>query len=74
MLVPPLSGQREDLDTDTSDLGPLNESLRIVHGEIDLLREYLTRHLADVVTGQADVRAAVGLTEQEEHDEAVPDE
>lgn len=67
---PPLSEQEEILDT-------LDESLshvaRVIHGytsEIELIHEYRTRLIADVVTGKLDVReAAARLPDEVEEPE-----
>jgi type I restriction enzyme S subunit len=44
------------------------------HREIDLLREYRTRLIADVVTGKLDVREAAARLPDETEDPKVPDE
>jgi type I restriction enzyme S subunit len=69
ILLPPMEEQKrivEKIDTDSS---PLNSAISRSESEIELLREYRTRLVAEVVTGKLDVRdAAARLTE-----EAVPD-
>ena len=37
---------------------PLNDTISRVAREMELLREYRTRHIADIVTGKLDVRQA----------------
>jgi len=46
-------------------IGLDKENVRLTH-EIDLLREYRTRLVADVVTGKLDVRAAAAALPQDE--------
>lgn len=59
--LPPRDEQSQIMnELDTSLSGIQNTSDR-VQREIDLLREYHTRLVADVVTGQLDVRAAASL-------------
>jgi type I restriction enzyme S subunit len=47
----------ESLD---SRLAELNRATEKTYHEIDLIREYRTRLISDVVTGQLDVREATG--------------
>ncbi|MDB5348397.1 MAG: restriction endonuclease subunit [Schlesneria sp.] len=44
------------LDAIEAELAPLNAATQRAQGEIDLIREYRTRLIADVVTGKLDVR------------------
>ena len=56
ILYPSLEEQRvvvEKLDADTVQI---NETITIAQHQIDLIREYRTRLIADVVTGKVDVR------------------
>ena len=58
VCVPPFSEQAaivEHLDKATADI---DTAIANTRREIDLLREYRTRLIADVVTGQVDVREA----------------
>ena len=58
IAIPPLPEQAaivEHLDKATADI---DTAIANTRREIDLLREYRTRLIADVVTGKADVRAA----------------
>lgn len=58
--------ERETIGIDTA--------ISRLHREIDLLREYRTRLVADVVTGQLDVRAAAAaLPQDDEPDEGADD-
>ena len=65
IAIPPLPEQAaivEHLDKATADI---DTAIANTRREIDLLREYRTRLIADVVTGKADVReAAAGLGEE----------
>ena len=69
VLLPPTAEQKSlltSLDTETL---PMNTAISRLEREIELLREYRTRLVADVVTGKLDVReAALRLP-----DEAPPD-
>ena len=58
IAIPPFPEQAaivEHLDKATADI---DTAIANTGREIDLLREYRTRLIADVVTGKADVRAA----------------
>ena len=48
----------------------LNHSSLVIEKQIDLMREYRTRLIADVVTGRIDVRAAAAANLPAEPDEA----
>jgi type I restriction enzyme S subunit len=54
--VPPIEEQRIILDRVKVDCQPLDEAIERTRREIELLREYRDRLIADVVTGQIDVR------------------
>lgn len=56
--VPPVSEQHKIVAQLESNLADLNQAIDRVRNEIDLIREYRTRLIADVVTGKIDVRAA----------------
>jgi len=53
---PSLEEQQDIVNRLKSELTPLNRKLKIVNREIDLIREYRTRLIADVVIGKLDVR------------------
>ncbi len=62
----------ESLD---SRLTELNRATEETYHEIDLIREYRTRLISDVVTGQFDVREAAGnLAAEAEQPEATADD
>lgn len=56
IVVPSVRDQARLLDELTTTQAPLNDSIRREHDEIALLQEFRTRLVADVVTGQVDVR------------------
>ena len=63
--IPPLDEQRDILAWLGSDTAELNATIKVAKCEIDLLREYRTRLIADVVTGKLDVRAAAASLSDE---------
>ena len=54
--VPPLDEQQAICRWITDECQPLDEAIQRARDEIDLIREYRDRLIADVVTGQVDVR------------------
>ncbi len=65
--VPPRNEQEQILEFVKSATKPMSEAISRLEREVELLREYRTRLVADMVTGKLDVReAAAGLPE--EHD------
>jgi len=65
VLLPSVDQQREILLALSEETVPLNTAISRLEREIELLREYRTRLVADVVTGKLDVReAAARLPEQ----------
>ncbi len=71
ILVPPLQEQRAIVDYLADATGPFEIAAQQAEREIDLLREYRTRLIADVVTGKLDVREAAARL-PDEVDEAEP--
>lgn len=64
-LIPPLAEQKEIVKWIREQTAGLNAAIIRFEREIDLLREYRTRLIADVVTGKLDVReAAAKLTDE----------
>ncbi|MGH8354976.1 MAG: restriction endonuclease subunit S, partial [Pseudomonas sp.] len=57
--VPPIDEQQAILDRLKVDNKPLDDAIDRTQSEIDLIREYRDRLIADVVTGQVDVRGWV---------------
>jgi type I restriction enzyme S subunit len=71
LVFPPVDEQQALLDYIDSECKPMDAAALRARTEIDLLREYRTRLIADVVTGKVDVReAAAGLSEDLEEPEA----
>lgn len=67
--VPPVEEQYRIIAQLDFDLLEVNNTISQLEREIELLREYRTRLIADVVTGKIDVRAAVDNI----HEEILPD-
>ena len=65
--VPPVPEQEKIVEQLDSDLTTLNSALARAEREIELLREYRARLVADVVTGKLDVRAAAAKLPPAEH-------
>jgi type I restriction enzyme S subunit len=71
VLLPSVREQQQILTVIEEDLSPLNTAISRLEREIDLLREYRTRLVADVVTGKLDVReAAAALPDEAPLDDA----
>jgi type I restriction enzyme, S subunit len=69
ILLPPMDEQQRIVECIDADSAPVNAAISRLEREIELLREYHTRLVADVVTGKFDVReTAAHLPE-----EAVPE-
>ncbi len=56
--VPPRDEQRKIVERVSTESRPLDDAIGRLRRELDLLREYRTRLVADVVTGKLDVRQA----------------
>jgi type I restriction enzyme, S subunit len=66
IALPPYGEQVSIVETIEADTGDLSAAQHRARREVDLLREYRTRLIADVVTGKVDVReAAMRLPELE---------
>jgi type I restriction enzyme, S subunit len=73
-LVPSIEEQREILDHLSNEMSALDMAAYRVTSGISLLREYLTRLIADVVTGKLDVReAAARLPDEPEEPDVLED-
>ncbi len=57
ILLPAVDEQRKIVEKINTDCKPLDTAVSRLENEIELLREYRTRLVADVVTGKLDVRA-----------------
>ena len=71
--VPPVDEQRSLVAVIASETQLTDQSIGLAEREIDLIREYRTRLIADVVTGKLDVRGAE-LPELDEAGDAAWDE
>jgi type I restriction enzyme, S subunit len=65
VALPPLSEQQAICEYVGVETLALNTAISRLHREIDLLREYRTRLVADVVTGKLDVREAAAALPQD---------
>jgi len=65
MPVPPIEEQKAIVQRIALETAKLDRALNAITGEVDLVREYRTRLIADVVTGKLDVREVVGLLPEE---------
>jgi len=68
IALPPRVEQRDILAGLSSELCGVNTAISRLEREIELLREYRTRLVADVVTGKLDVRAAAAKLPEEAGD------
>jgi type I restriction enzyme S subunit len=74
VILPPLDEQERLVCSLMEKTSQIEGAIATTHREIDLLREYRTRLIADVVTGKLDVReAAARLPEEEEEPEPLVD-
>ena len=58
IILPPVPEQQQIVQSIAADTAQLNAAVTQLEREIELLREYRTRLVADVVTGKLDVRPA----------------
>lgn len=72
-VVPPLPEQREIVSRVMAETAGLGIAISKIEAQIERMREYRTRLVADVVTGQFDVRAAAGSLPNIEHGNNVSD-
>jgi type I restriction enzyme S subunit len=73
-VVPPVQEQMEIVSFAEKATARLNDAIHAAQREIELLREYRTRLIADVVTGKLDVReAAARLPDEAEEPEPLDD-
>jgi type I restriction enzyme S subunit len=71
MVVPPLEEQKQLVGAIATNTDAIDTAISRLNREIDLLREYRTRLVADVVTGKLDVRAAAAALPQDELPSAI---
>jgi type I restriction enzyme S subunit len=69
--VPPISEQRKIVEYILSQVATIDQAIDFTRCEIELLREYRTRLITDVVTGKLDVREAAAKL-PDEADEPEP--
>jgi type I restriction enzyme, S subunit len=74
VLLPSVSEQAQIMTAVQNRVQPLVHTSRFVQDEIDLIREYRTRLIADVVTGKLDVRDVELPPEQDLGPEELEDE
>lgn len=72
--LPPLAEQKQIVCACRSQLDPLDRGISRREREIELLREYRTRLISDVVTGKLDVREAARRVPEEASPELTEDE
>jgi type I restriction enzyme S subunit len=65
IAVPTIAEQEKALKTIEEETAPLIVTISHLEREIELLREYRTRLISDVVTGKLDVRAAAATLPDE---------
>jgi len=73
VLTPPLAEQQRILDWLMSTLKPVDFAIETARREIELMREYRTRLIADVVTGKLDVREPSAKLPDEPEESVAPD-
>lgn len=73
IIQPPVEDQRQIVQRIHGRTSGLNSAIARLEREIELLREYRTRLVADVVTGKLDVREAAARLPEEAPLEAVED-
>lgn len=71
MPLPPIYEQASILERLAHVLGPIEDTKARAVREIDLIREYRTRLIADVVTGQIDVRELAASLPEDDSDLAL---
>lgn len=71
IVLPPDDEQVEIVQRIQRDSEPINVAVARLEREIDLLREYRTRLMADVVTGKLDVREAAARLPDVARDDSV---
>jgi restriction endonuclease S subunit len=70
--LPRIEEQQEIRDFILEESWSINQAIERTHREIDLIREYRTRLVSDVVTGKLDVRDAELPDIQEENKNLLP--
>ncbi|MFZ0420847.1 MAG: hypothetical protein WAM04_22290 [Candidatus Sulfotelmatobacter sp.] len=65
IIQPPTEEQRRIVEAIRAETGDMNTAISRLEREVELLREYRTRLVADVVTGKLDVREAAAQVPEE---------
>jgi len=65
MPVPPLDEQADIVAHADKESGPIATTIDLTVRQVDLVREYRTRLISDVVTGKVDVRGLAPMSEEE---------
>lgn len=73
-MLPPAEEQRQIVGSIDAESRPVNTTISRLEREIELLREYRTRLVADVVTGKLDVRAAAAQLPDESPSDTTEDD
>ena len=73
ILVPPLDEQVRIVKSLCSVVSDIDEAICTTRMDIDLIREYRTRLIADVVTGKVDVRHLAPTTIEAEQEDLEAD-
>ncbi len=73
-IVPPVGEQKSIVAFSEEATEHLQKAIKSAYLEIELLREYLTRLVADIVTGKLDVREAAAQLPDEDHELPTIDE
>jgi type I restriction enzyme S subunit len=73
LLVPPLHEQRAIADYISAQMEPIDASIQTTNQEINLIRGWRARLIADVVTGKLDVRDAAAKLPDKPEEPVAPD-
>ena len=73
IVLPEIQEQHSLLERIEEEIKPITESVSRIEHEIDLIREYRTRLVADVVTGKLDVRGVILPDDEPIEDDAALD-
>ena len=74
IIQPPTEEQRRIVEAIRAETGDMDTAISRLEREVELLREYRTRLVADVVTGKLDVREAAARLPEEAALDVAPDD
>jgi len=74
IIQPPTEEQRRIVEAIRAETGDMNTAISRLERQVELLREYRTRLVADVVTGKLDVRAAAERLPEEAAPDVTPED